>query len=138
MDKTQLNLVVKTITYIIRRSVNFIMKPETMIQNLIEIVNLNKDKANLFTKFWVGKTKNILEDVNSGRELIDVQWDLKTELASAAEQKSRTAIGVVRLETADKGNLNLELNHNELLELYKTLENVQEELDILKDIQPTT
>lgn len=138
MDKTQLNLVVKTITYIIRRSVNFIMKPETMIQSLIEIVNLNKDKANLFTKFWVGKTKNILEDVNSGRELIDVQWDLKTELASAAEQKSRTAIGVVRLETADKGNLNLELNHNELLELYKTLENVQEELDILKDIQPTT
>lgn len=135
IDKPQLNLTVKTITYIIRRAMNFIMKPEVMAANLVDIAHFSKEKADLLVKFWMLKTKHILEGVNAGRELRDVQCELKAELASAAEQKSRTAIGVVRLQTADADKLDLELNHKELAELYSVLEGVQEELDVLRDSQ---
>lgn len=137
MDKARLNLTVKTLTYIIKRALNFIMKPEIMAANLMEIAHFNKEKTDILVKFWMAKTKDMLEGVSANSELIDVQWELKTELASAAEQKSRTALGVLRMQTADKNELKLELSHLELSELYATLEGVQEELDILRDSQRT-
>lgn len=135
LDKTQLNLVIKTITYIIRRSLRYIMKSDQLRSNLVEIAKFNSDKADIFAKFWVIKTKYLLEGIEAKEELVDVQWDLSAELASTTEQKSKNCKGDLKLGTADNENIKLELCHDELSKLYSELENIQDELDVFRDTQ---
>lgn len=128
----QVGLAIKTITYLLKRLMVFIASPETILEDLNEKLNMDKEKSEALIKFWMAQTKPILDGVNSGRELTEVHWDLKVELGSTTEQKSKYHFGLIRLETADNNQTNLEMNHTELMKLYNILENVQEELDLFK------
>lgn len=131
LEKSKLNLGVKTLNYILKRSLNCIIKPEVMVTDLETITKMNKEKAEIVTKFYMSKTKSVLDGVEVGRELVGIECDLNVELSSSAEQRSRNALGVIRLETADAEKVKLELNHGELYDLYSNLEAIQDELDFL-------
>lgn len=128
----QLNLAIKTITYVLRRLMLFIASPETILEDLTQKLQMDTEKAELLIKFWMAQTKPVLDGVSSEKELVDVQWDLKVALSSSAQQKSKTPVGVLRLKTADSNKLNLEMSSDELMNLFNALENVQDELDLLK------
>lgn len=130
----QLNLAIKTITYVLRRLMLFIASPETILEDLTQKLHMENGHAEMLIKFWMVQTKPLLDGVSADKELVDVQWDLKVALSSSTQQKSKTPVGVLRLKTADNSKLNLEMNSDELMSLFRTLENVQDELDLLKQV----
>lgn len=127
----QLNLAIKTVTYLLRLML-FIASPDIILLDLTEKLQMEKEKSELLIKYWMSKTKSVLDGVCPEKELVDVQWDMKVELSSSTQQKSKTPIGILRLKTADTKKLNLEMNTDEIVTLFDALENVQEELDLLK------
>lgn len=129
----QLNLAIKTITYVLRRLMLFIASPETILDDLTQKLQMNNDKAEiLINSFWMVQTKSVVDSLNTDKELVDVQWNLKVDLSSSTQQKSRVPVGILRLKTGvSSKNVNLEMGTEDLINLFRTLENVQDELDLL-------
>uniref|UniRef100_A0A336K2N0 CSON013648 protein n=1 Tax=Culicoides sonorensis TaxID=179676 RepID=A0A336K2N0_CULSO len=132
LEGKKLNLAFKTITYILKRLMLFLASPETILNDLTQKLNMKSEIAEIMVKAWTKKTKLILEGVCAEKELIDVQWDLKVTLSSSIEQKPKTPIGILRMQTADYNKLNLEMNTSDLMNLFNIFENVQDELDLFK------
>lgn len=89
----QLNLAIKTITYVLRRLMLFIASPETILDDLTQKLQMNNDKAEiLINSFWMVQTKSVVDSLNTDKELVDVQWNLKVDLSSSTQQKSRVPV----------------------------------------------
>lgn len=134
-ERKELKLAIKTLAYILKRALTFIMKPEALTRDLGAVAAMASEKAEIVTKFWMNKTKGVLAEsgISSGRELVNIDTKLDIELSSSAEQKSRLPVAGLRLATADGERIGLELNHQELFEVYTCLESIQDELDFLKE-----
>ncbi|KAJ6635438.1 COMM domain-containing protein 10 [Pseudolycoriella hygida] len=75
---------------------------------------------------------NLEIEGGGSRQLEDVNWELKVQLSSEAQQKEKTPIGMLQLGMNAGESVNLEVNHSELLNLYNQLETIQNELDALR------
>lgn len=136
LPNEQFALLAKTISYILKRSLIFIMKPTKLQTELKEIFKLNENKIEIFMKTWISSTKPILDNLEDddgiSKELEDISWKLKVQLSSSALKKEKTVLGQVVLNTTEKDPINLEMNHEEVLDFFNQLENIQTELDLLK------
>lgn len=136
LPNEQFALLAKTISYILKRSLIFIMKPTKLQTELKEIFKLNENKIEIFMKTWISSTKPILDNLEDDdgitKELEDISWKLKVQLSSSALKKEKTVLGQVVLNTTEKVPINLEMNHEEVLDFFNQLENIQTELDLLK------
>lgn len=112
------------------------MKPTKLQTELKEIFKLNENKIEIFMKTWISSTKPILDNLedNDGisKELKDISWKLKVQLSSTALKKEKTVLGQVQLKTTEQDPIKLEMNHEEVLDFFNQLENIQTELDLLK------
>lgn len=138
LPNEQFALLAKTISYILKRSLIFIMKPTKLQTELKDVLKLNENKIEIFMKTWISSTKPILDNLefNDGisNELEDISWKLKVQLSSSALKKEKTVLGQVQLNTTEKEPINLEMNHEEVLDFFNQLENIQTELDLLKKL----
>lgn len=136
LPNEQFALLAKTISYILKRSLIFVMKPTKLQTELKEILKLNENKIEIFMKTWILSTKPILDNLEGSdgvsKELEDISWKLKVQLSSSAMKKEKTVLGQVQLKTTEQDPINLEMNHEEVLDFFNQLENIQTELDLLK------
>lgn len=129
-------LLIKTLSYILKRTSTFLLKPTKLQQELREKLKLDDDKIDGIIRLWIKNTKPILTNLHCGsmesKEVTDVSWMLNLQISSNCQQKERTALACLQLKTGDGNDIDLEMNHSELLNLFNQFENIQNELDNFK------
>ncbi|XP_017074261.1 COMM domain-containing protein 10 [Drosophila eugracilis] len=129
-------LLIKTFSYILRRISTFIIKPSLLQRELREKLQLEDEaKIDAILRLWVRETTPIMNNLASKRYesnvIEDVAWKLNVEISSHCQQREKTPLAVLQMKTAVGEDINIEMTHPELLELYNQFENIQGELDAM-------
>ncbi|XP_034546913.1 COMM domain-containing protein 10 isoform X1 [Notolabrus celidotus] len=139
LDKQALNLVLETAAFILEQAVYHNVKPAALQQQL-EAVHLDPDKAEMFSQTWATAGPELVEKLKHSifapKKLEYVGWQLNLQMAqsSQARLKSPSAVlqlGLRREDSEVPENVFVDFNHQELLEFYNKLETVQGQLDSL-------
>ncbi|XP_023230180.1 COMM domain-containing protein 10-like isoform X2 [Centruroides sculpturatus] len=139
LDQQQLHLVLETISFILEQAAYNLAKPAVLSQQLQEI-NLQEEKVSSIVQAWVNNAKSVTEKLRqrtiSPRQLTDVKWELRLQMAQASRTNLKTPLGILELEISsdkDKNNkIQFQFNHQQLYELYNKLEIIQNQLDALQ------
>ncbi|XP_075158772.1 COMM domain containing 10 protein valette [Haematobia irritans] len=133
-------LLIKTFSYILRRTSTYIIKPSLLQSELRDKLKLEDEaKIDAIVRLWVRQTSpimnNLARECYESNEISDVAWKLNVEISSHCQQRQKTALAVLQLKTGAGEDINLEMNHDELLQLYQQFECIQNELDAM-NVQP--
>uniref|UniRef100_A0A1Q3FNG4 COMM domain-containing protein n=1 Tax=Culex tarsalis TaxID=7177 RepID=A0A1Q3FNG4_CULTA len=134
LDEPEFKLVLQTLSYLVKRSLKFMLKPSGLQADLTRSrLQLGENKCNAFVRCWIASTKIILDslerDEATANQLEDVSWKVRAQLSSEPRQKDKLALGQLELRTSSSKCVNLELNSEEIVELYNQMERIQAELD---------
>ncbi|XP_029916959.1 COMM domain-containing protein 10 isoform X1 [Myripristis murdjan] len=139
LDKQALNLVLETAAFILEQAVYHNVKPASLQQQL-EAVHLNPDKAEVFTQTWATAGPELVERLKQSifalKKLEYVGWQLNLQMAQSSQAKLKAPSAVLQLglrkeDSEVQENVFVEFSHQELLEFYNKLEIVQGQLDSL-------
>ncbi|KAM8759700.1 COMM domain-containing protein 10 [Acanthopagrus schlegelii] len=139
LDKQALNLVLETAAFILEQAVYHNMKPASLQQQL-ETVHLNPEKAEMFSQAWASAGPELVEklkhNVFAPKKLEYVGWQLNLQMARSSQARLKSPSAVLQLglrseESEVQENVFVDFNHQELLEFYNKLEIVQGQLDSL-------
>lgn len=136
LSDNELQLLVHSISYIFKQASKFILKPTTLHKHLTEELKFEADKAEEFVKQWTTQTKKDFEDLENRYKLEDVSWQLNVQAASSVSSKEKIPNAKIqfhlgKVKDSSKDNVTLDLNEEELVQLYNTLENIQIKLDAI-------
>ena len=140
LNVNKFELLTQTISYIFKQSLKVILKPTTLQKQLVEVLNFHSDKADLFVKAWMHKTKQDFENLGERFKLDKISWELNLQTSSTLESKEvspnlRLKFGLSNPNNADLQNLVFQLEEKELLQMYNTIENIQNKIDFLQRIE---
>ncbi|XP_043661218.1 COMM domain-containing protein 10 [Drosophila teissieri] len=129
-------LLIKTFSYILRRISTFIIKPSLLQRELREKLQLEDEaKIDAILRLWVRETTPIMNNLASKRYesnvIEDVAWKLNMEISSHCQQREKTPLAVLQMKTAVGEDINIEMTHPELMELFNQFESIQGELDAM-------
>lgn len=139
LDKQALNLVLETAAFILEQAVYHNIKPASLQQQL-EAVHLNPDKAEVFSQTWSTSGPELVEglkhNIFAPKKLDYVGWQLNLQMAQSSQARLKSPSAVLQLglrneDSEVQENVFVEFNHQELLEFYNKLEIVQGQLDSL-------
>ncbi|XP_070760772.1 COMM domain-containing protein 10 [Enoplosus armatus] len=139
LDKQALNLVLETVAFILEQAVYHNVKPASLQQQL-EAVHLNPDKAEMFSQTWATAGPELVErlkhNIFSPKKLEYVGWQLNLQMAQSSQARLQSPSAVLQLglrseDSEVQENVFVDFNHQELLEFYNKLEIVQGQLDSL-------
>lgn len=147
IERTEFLLLIKTLSYILKRASTFIMKPTKLQSELKEKLQLHDSKIDVIMKLWIKNMRPILDNLENkdepgqSNQLEQIGWKLKLQLSSEPQQKEKHAIAQIQLHTSADGvgsarkhePINFEMNHTELLDVYNQIEAIQSELDSLRN-----
>ncbi|XP_016923877.2 COMM domain-containing protein 10 [Drosophila suzukii] len=129
-------LLIKTFSYILRRISTFIIKPSLLQRELRDKLQLEDEaKIDAILRLWVRETTPITNNLASKRYesnvIEDVAWKLNLEVSSHCQQREKTPLAVLQMKTGVGEDINIEMTHPELVELFNQFENIQGELDAM-------
>ncbi|KAK7933518.1 hypothetical protein WMY93_004414 [Mugilogobius chulae] len=139
LDKQALSLVLETSAFILEQAVYHNVKPASLQQQL-ELVSLDQDKAKVFAQTWASAGPELVEklkhNIFAPKKLEYVGWQLNLLMAQSSQAKMKTPSAVLQLglcseDSQAQENVFVEFNHQELLDFYNKLEIVQGQLDSL-------
>lgn len=139
LDKQALNLVVETAAFILEQAMYHNVKPASLQQQL-EAVHLNSDKAEMFSQTWATAGPELVErlkhNIFAPKKLEYVSWQLNLQMAQSSQARLKSPSAVLQLglrseESETQENVFVEFDHQKLLEFYNKLEIVQGQLDSL-------
>lgn len=139
LDKRALGLVLETSAFVLEQAVYHNVKPASLQQQL-ESVHLNPDKAEVFAQTWASAGPELVErqkhNIFAPKKLEYVGWQLNLLMAQSSQTKMKDPSAVLQLglrgeDSEAQENVFVEFNHQELLEFYNKLEIVQGQLDSL-------
>ncbi|KAF3695623.1 COMM domain-containing protein 10 [Channa argus] len=100
LDKKALNLVLETSAFILEQAVYHNVKPPSLQQQL-EAVHLNPDKAEVFSKIWATAAPELVEklkhNIFAPRKLEHVGWQLNLEMAQSSQARLKSPSAVLQL-----------------------------------------
>ncbi|XP_032873359.1 COMM domain-containing protein 10 isoform X4 [Amblyraja radiata] len=102
LEKYELRLVLETVSFILEQAAYYNVKP-TALQQQLENIHLNQEKAEAFSQAWTNMGQDFIEKLRQ----------------NAFAPKRNTE------------NIFVEFNHGELLDFYNKLETIQAQLDSL-------
>lgn len=145
IDRADFLLLIKTLSYILKRASTFIMKPTKLQSELKDKLQLQDSKIDVIMKLWIKNMKPILDNLENEDEpdhpnqLEHVGWKLKLQVSSEPQQKEKIPIAQLQLHTSVDNvksrsgePINFEMNHVEILDLYNQIDAIQNELDSLR------
>ncbi|XP_026178379.1 COMM domain-containing protein 10 [Mastacembelus armatus] len=139
LDKQALSLVLETSAFILEQAVYHNVKPASLQQQL-EAVHLNPDKAEVFSQIWSTNGPELVEKLKHNtfapRKLEYIGWQLNLQMAQSSQARLKSPSAVLQLGLHNENsevqeNVFVEFNHQKLLEFYNKLEMVQGQLDSL-------
>lgn len=136
LEESKWNLLIQCLNHIFKHSLKYIFKPTTLEKQLEDDLKFHTEKAKEFVKHWSLCTKKDFGDLDKRYKLEDVTWQLNVEAASSVCKKevipnARIQLKLSKIKTKKKEDISLQLNSEELVQLYNTLENMQMKLDAL-------
>lgn len=138
VDQEQLRLILQTLTFIFQQAAYHVAKPAVLSQQLQQI-EINEEKVSTIVQAWVNNAKNVVEKLKkktiASKQLSDVNWELRLELAQSSLSKLKTPVGLVELTLESQNEpekLLMEFSHQELYSFYNKLEVIQSQLDALR------
>ncbi|XP_032371531.1 COMM domain-containing protein 10 [Etheostoma spectabile] len=138
LDKRALSLVLETAAFILEQAVYHNVKPASLQQQL-EGVHLNPDKAEVFSQTWASSGPELVEKLKHNtfapKKLEYVGWQLNLQMAQSSQARLKSPSAVLQLglrneDSEVQENVFVDFNHKELLDLYNKLEIVQGQLDL--------
>lgn len=137
-DENSWNLLIQSIIHIFKLSLKLIFKPTTLQSQLENELQLDAEKAKEFVKQWSLCTKRDFGDLENRYKLNDIKWQLNVQVASSAHNKeaipnARLQLNLLKPKSEEEKDVTLELNCEELVQLYNALENMQSKLDSIKE-----
>lgn len=135
LTEDKLQLLIQSLVYIFKQSSKIILKPTDFQKHLTDVLGFETEKAEEFVKAWSSETKKHFGDFENRCKLNNISWELNLELNKGKPvPKARLQLDVTNFE-GNADNVIFELNEEELVSLYGTLENVQTKLDKLQSIE---
>lgn len=125
-------LLINSVKYIVKQSSKVILKPTTLEKQLKEHLKFDDDKTKVFMEVWC---KEINADVGSFDDILnldDLAWEQIVKVAdqvSVEQQEPAARLQLNLSSTHNKKNITVELDKEELLQLYNTIEAIQMKLD---------
>ncbi|XP_068461363.1 COMM domain-containing protein 10 isoform X2 [Clinocottus analis] len=100
LDKQALNLVLETSAFILQQAVYNNVKPASLQQQL-EAVHLNPDKAEVFSQTWAAAGPELVEKLKHStfapKKLDYVGWQLNLQMAQSSQAKLKSPSAVLQL-----------------------------------------
>ncbi|XP_050302386.1 uncharacterized protein LOC126740416 isoform X2 [Anthonomus grandis grandis] len=87
LKEDQLQLLLQSIAYIYKQSSRVVLKPATLLSDLVEILGLDAGKAELFVKKWSEKFSEEVGDFEERHKLDGLSWELNVQVGSDMESK---------------------------------------------------
>lgn len=122
LDRNSLQLVILSISHLLKQSSKVILKPTVLQEQLTECLKLDPDKAEEFVKLWTQQT-NTQFDLQNSKNLENISWELNVQTASNLYNKqqkisTRLQLALANIEGQEKETVTLELDEEELKKLY--------------------
>ncbi|XP_030049372.1 COMM domain-containing protein 10 isoform X2 [Microcaecilia unicolor] len=139
LEKNDLQLLLETIAFILEQAVYQNVKP-LVLQQQLENIHLNTDKAEAFSSLWAVSGQETVEKIRqrilAPKKLETTSWQLNLQMAQSTQAKMKSPRAVLKLGISNEDSKNLEnvfveFSHEELLEFYNKLETIQAQLDSL-------
>lgn len=119
------------------------MKPVTLQKDLENKLKLNSEKSEVFVKVWTDVTKRDFGDLDRRKKLDGVAWSLNLNTHSSSNSPgsqilkpiARLQLSMSDFENKHSEETTLELDAQGLVEIYKTLESVQNKLDSVNNVK---
>lgn len=128
-NEDQLQLSIQSLLFIFKQSSKVILKLTDLHKDLVEKLHFDSEKADIFVKAWSLETNKHFGESENRWKLNNVRLELDVELnKNVTIPKVRMQLDVADFKGIDD-KIILELNEEELVNLYSTLENVQTKLD---------
>lgn len=129
-------LLLHSINYILKQSTRIILKPTTLEKHFKEHLKLDDEKSTVFTQIWSNETKKEVGNFGELMKLDDLAWEQNIKIADQICNEQEVSFSRLQLSVSSSCNdkkerINLELDEEELLHLYNTLEAIQMKLDNL-------
>ncbi|KAF0034052.1 hypothetical protein F2P81_014118 [Scophthalmus maximus] len=100
LDKQALNLVLETAAFILEQAVYHNVKPAALQQQL-EAVHLNSDKAEVFSQSWATAGPELLEKLKHNtfapKKLEYVGWQLNLQMAQSSQARLKSPSAILQL-----------------------------------------
>uniref|UniRef100_A0A4W6CF83 COMM domain containing 10 n=1 Tax=Lates calcarifer TaxID=8187 RepID=A0A4W6CF83_LATCA len=100
LDKQALNLVLETAAFILEQAVYHNVKPASLQQQL-EAVHLNPDKAEVFSQTWATAGPELVEklkhNIFAPKKLEYVGWQLNLQMAQSSQARLKSPSAVLQL-----------------------------------------
>lgn len=133
LNEENIQLLIQSLLYIFKQTSKIILKPNDLHKQLTDVLGFNTDKADEFVKAWTSETKNHFGDFENRCKLNNISWQLNLQLDKPDSlPRIRMQLDVSNFES-NKDNIILELNEDELINLYNTIENIQGKLDKIQN-----
>lgn len=133
LSDTQLKTMLDGLLHITKRSEYFLMKPSVLQEELIETLQFNSDKAEIFVKLWTENLKLNFDNFQERCKLKNFAWELNIEAATDNNIKLTNPVSLLQLQLEDgqekSKNITVEMNEEQLLDLYNQIEHIQSTLD---------
>ncbi|XP_039614898.1 COMM domain-containing protein 10 [Polypterus senegalus] len=139
LEKSNLHLVIETVSFILEQAVYHNIKPASLQQQL-ENIHLSPEKAEAFTQIWASSGQESIEKFRqrmfAPKKLENIGWQLSLQMSQSSQAKVKSPCAVLELginseDSEDSEKMFLEFNHNNLLHFYNKLETIQSQLDSL-------
>lgn len=148
IERADFLLLIKTLSYILKRASTFIMKPTKLQSELKDKLQLQDSKIDVIMKLWIKNMKPIMDNLEkkdeatASNQLEHIGWKLKLQLSSEPQQKEKIPLAQLQFHTSNDNlnsrsgePINFEMNHSEVLDFYNQIEAIQNELDSLRNVK---
>lgn len=136
-----IQLLIQSITYIFKQASKVILKPTDLQKQLLESLELEEKIADEFVKVWSAETKKDLGDYEKRLKLENIFWEQNLEIADQICNKYSKPTTRIQFKMSEANNrskkhdVTIELDKDELFELYNKLEVIQMKLDSFQNIK---
>lgn len=135
LPSDDVHLLVQSLCYIWKQSLKVILEPSAMERDLTQVLGLEKSRAKELLQEWTTRLQEDCGDLEKRKKLEGVAWELNVETASSTSTAHSIPKARLQLELSDfvdganKENVVLELDKEQLVKMYNMLENIQLKLD---------
>ncbi|XP_014244390.1 COMM domain-containing protein 10 [Cimex lectularius] len=138
LDRKELELLIYTSIIILNQAVYSLPSPDILHAGLINSLRLDEEKALVFVTVLKTNSKKLYLKLKQksiySRKLEDVSWLVNIEIASHNEKEKFTPKAILQFKLKDPqgpSSITVDANETSLMELFKSLEQIQESLDAL-------
>ncbi|KAK4310350.1 hypothetical protein Pmani_018070 [Petrolisthes manimaculis] len=141
LSSDEMHQLVTTTLHILHQAAQGTVRPGVLEEHLV-VAGLTQDRAEVFGQLWAMHARSILTTLRNQSlaqyQLEDMQWSLQLETATRTRARQARPLALLQLSlstpggSTEKENVAVQMDRQQLFQLYQQLEQVQGQLDSLR------